>query len=152
MYRSCQVVANICVYASQDKTKPIAIIVPAEPALKKLAQQHGVSGNGVEDLAHSKEMNGIVLKEMQQTGRAGGLSGIEIIEGIVLADEEWTPQNVSRGTSILSLSLSHTPFCFAKRELTRRQQGLVTSAQKLNRKGLTDKYKKEIEQAYKSSS
>jgi len=40
-------------------------------------------------------MNAIVLKEMQQTGRGGGLSGIEIIEGIVLADEEWTPQNVS---------------------------------------------------------
>lgn len=90
-------VANICVYASQDKNKPIAIIVPAEPALKKLAQQHGIAGNGVEDLAHNKDVNDIVLKEMQQTGRSGGLSGIEIIEGIVLADEEWTPQNVSPG-------------------------------------------------------
>lgn len=31
-------------------------------------------------------------------------------------------------------------------------QGLVTAAQKLNRKGILDKYKKEIEEAYKSSS
>ena len=36
-----------------------------------------------------------VLKELQSAGRAGGLSGIEIIEGVVVSDEEWTPQNVS---------------------------------------------------------
>lgn len=95
VYRSCNVVANICVYAAQDKNKPIAIIVPAESALKKLAHQNGIEGNGIEELAHDKKLNEIVLKEMQQTGRGGGLAGIEIIEGIVLADEEWTPQNVS---------------------------------------------------------
>jgi len=64
-------------------------------------------------------MNAAVLKEMQKAGKNGGLTGIEIIEGVVLSDEEWTPQN-----------------------------GLVTSAQKLNRKGITEKYKKEIEKAY----
>ena len=56
---------------------------------------------------------------MQAAGKKGGLSGIEIIEGVVLADEEWTPQN-----------------------------GLVTSAQKLNRRGILDKYTKEVKQAY----
>jgi len=34
----------------------------------------------------------------------------------------------------------------------KNRQGLVTSAQKLNRKGLLEKYKKEIDEAYKSSS
>lgn len=58
---------------------------------------------------------------MQAAGKKGGLSGIEIIEGVALADEEWTPQN-----------------------------GLVTSAQKLNRKQILEKYKKEVEQAYGS--
>ncbi|KAK5001597.1 hypothetical protein LTR28_012467, partial [Elasticomyces elasticus] len=33
IYRAATVVANICVYAASDKNKPIAIIVPAEPAL-----------------------------------------------------------------------------------------------------------------------
>ncbi len=37
----------------------------------------------------------IVLKELQDAGRKGGLSGIEIIDGVVMADEEWTAQNVS---------------------------------------------------------
>jgi long-chain acyl-CoA synthetase len=99
IYRAATVVANICVYADPEKAKPIAIIVPAEPALKKLASQQGVNGNGLEDLVHNKKIQNAVLKELQQAGKAGGLSGIEIIDGVVLADEEWTPQNVSQSFS-----------------------------------------------------
>lgn len=69
--------------------------MPAEPALKKLAKENGIEGNGLEDLVHDKKLNGIVLKEMQAAGKDGGLAGIEIIEAVVMADEEWTPQNVS---------------------------------------------------------
>lgn len=94
VYRSASVVANICVYADQQRQKPIAIIVPAEPALKNLAKANGVEGSSLEELCANKKMNGIVLKELQAKGRNGGLTGIEIIDGVVLADEEWTPQNV----------------------------------------------------------
>lgn len=69
--------------------------MPAEPALKKLAHEYGIEGHGLEDLVHSKKLNGIVLKEMQAAGKDGGLAGIEIIEGVVMADDEWSPQNVS---------------------------------------------------------
>ncbi|KAI1083569.1 long-chain-fatty-acid-CoA ligase 1 [Whalleya microplaca] len=123
IYRSTQVVGNICVYADQSKAKPIAIIVPLEPALRKLAEENGIQGTSLEELVHNKKLNGIVLKELQSAGRAGGLSGIEVIEGVALSDEEWTPQN-----------------------------GLVTAAQKLNRKAILNKYKKEVDQAYSSSS
>ena len=95
VYRSCPVVGNICVYAQQDKNKPIALVVPAEPALKKLASDNGVQGEGLEDLCHNEKVNAAVLREMQSTGKKQGLTGIEIIEGVVLSDEEWTPQNVS---------------------------------------------------------
>jgi long-chain acyl-CoA synthetase len=44
---------------------------------------------------HNEKLNDIVLKQLQDVGRKGGLSGIEIIEGVALADEEWTPANVS---------------------------------------------------------
>lgn len=94
IYRSATVVANICVFADDSKAKPIAIIVPAEPALKKLAQANGINAGTLEELVHNKKLNGAVLKELQNSGRAGGLAGIEIIEGVVLSDEEWTPQNV----------------------------------------------------------
>lgn len=112
-------VGNICVYAAEDKNKPVAIIVPTEPALKNIASQNGVKGSGIEDLSHNKKVQNAVLKELQNAGRAGGLSGIEIIDGVVLADEEWTPQN-----------------------------GLLTSAQKLNRKGILQKHKGQVDEAY----
>ncbi|KAH8680943.1 AMP-binding enzyme [Xylariales sp. PMI_506] len=122
IYRSAHVVANICVYADDSQAKPIAIIVPAEPALKKLAESVGVQGGSLEELVHSKKLQSAVLKELQTAGRQGGLSGIEIIDGVVVSDEEWTPQN-----------------------------NLVTAAQKLNRKGILNKYKKEVAEAYGSS-
>jgi long-chain acyl-CoA synthetase len=95
IYRSAAVVANICVYADDSKAKPIAIIVPAEPALKKLAASVGVQGASLEELVHNKKVQSAVLRELQTAGRNGGLTGIEIIEGVVVSDEEWTPQNVS---------------------------------------------------------
>ncbi|KAK0715676.1 hypothetical protein B0H67DRAFT_487664 [Lasiosphaeris hirsuta] len=122
IYRSAPIVANICVYADDSKAKPIAIIVPAEPHLKKIAETLGIGGESLEELVHDKKLQAAVLKELQDAGRAGGLSGIEIIEGVVVSDEEWTPQN-----------------------------SLVTAAQKLNRKGILSKFKKEVTEAYSSS-
>ncbi|KAK3113228.1 long-chain fatty acid-CoA ligase [Teratosphaeriaceae sp. CCFEE 6253] len=119
VYRSCPIVGNICVFADQSKNKPVAIVLPVEAALKALAAKNGIAGTGLEDLCHKEPMKAAVLKEMQTAGKGAGLNGIEMIEGVVLSDEEWTPQN-----------------------------GLVTSAQKLNRKGIVEKYKTEVDTAY----
>ncbi|OCK74979.1 acetyl-CoA synthetase-like protein [Lepidopterella palustris CBS 459.81] len=119
VYRSAGVVSNICVFVAQDKNKPVAVIIPNEDALKQLASNNGVQGNGLEDLCREEKVNAMVLKELLATARNGGLSGIEIIDGVALSDAEWTPQNC-----------------------------LVTSAQKLNRRGLAEKYKGDIEKAY----
>ncbi|KAF2019378.1 acetyl-CoA synthetase-like protein [Aaosphaeria arxii CBS 175.79] len=119
VYRSAPVVANICVYAASDKSKPIAIIYPAEPALKKIASENGIEGDHLEELVHNSKINSIILKQLQTAGQRGGLASFEIIEGVVLADEEWTPQN-----------------------------GLTTAAQKINRKGILEHWKKEVDHAY----
>ena len=95
VYRAASVVANICVYAAGDKSHPVAVIVPAEPALVKLANSNGIEGHGNEDLIHNPKVNDLVLKELQKAGRQVGLTNIEMIDGVVLAEEEWTPQNVS---------------------------------------------------------
>ncbi|EFR05095.1 long-chain-fatty-acid-CoA ligase 1 [Nannizzia gypsea CBS 118893] len=123
IYRSAPVVANICVYAAEDQAKPVAIIVPAEPALLQLAKSNGIQGDSIGTLVHDKKLNSIILKDMQNVGKSAGLRGFEIIEGVVLSDEEWTPQN-----------------------------GFVTAAQKLQRKKLVAKYQKDIDRAYGKSS
>jgi long-chain acyl-CoA synthetase len=102
VYRSAPIVANICVYAADDRQKPVAIIVPVEAALKKVAHEQGVSGDHIEDLVNDKKVNSAVLKQLQQAGQKAGLASFEIIEGVVLADEEWTPQNVRFSLSIMT--------------------------------------------------
>jgi long-chain acyl-CoA synthetase len=119
IYRSAPSVGNICIYASSLKTKPIAIIVPLEPALRKLAAANNIPGHGLENWVHEKRINELVLRELQSTGRSGGLAGIEIVEAVVLVDEEWNPMN-----------------------------GLTTSAQKLNRRAILERYKKQVDEAY----
>lgn len=115
--------------------------MPAEPALKKVAESNGIEGHGLEDLVHNKKLNGIVLKELQSTGKQGGLSGIEIIEAVVLADEEWNAANVSDFEAEQAIEqLLITLF-----------QGLTTASQKLNRKPILQKYQKEIDKAYAGS-
>ncbi|OJJ01258.1 hypothetical protein ASPVEDRAFT_131090 [Aspergillus versicolor CBS 583.65] len=120
VYRSSPVVGNICVFAAEDQDRPIAIIVPVEPALKKIAQDNNIEGDSVETLVHNEKLKSIVLQQLQTAGRSSGLKGIEIISGVVLADEEWTPQN-----------------------------GYMTAAQKLQRRKIVSKFQKEIDQAYK---
>jgi long-chain acyl-CoA synthetase len=95
VYRSATIVANLCVYASITETNPIVIIVPAEPALLKLAESIGVEGHGLGDLVHDPKIQAEVLKQVQAVGRKAGLASMEIVAGVVLADEEWTPVNVS---------------------------------------------------------
>jgi long-chain acyl-CoA synthetase len=46
-------------------------------------------------LVHNDKIKDLVLKELQNTGRKADLAHFEIIEGVILTDSEWTPQNVS---------------------------------------------------------
>ncbi|KAJ9302299.1 hypothetical protein DTO271G3_1165 [Paecilomyces variotii] len=119
VYRSAPVVANICVFAAEDQTKPIAIIVPVEATLQKLAKENGIEEGTLEGLVHNEQLKSIVLKNLQQAGRAGGLKGIEIVDGVVMSDEEWNPQN-----------------------------GFTTAAQKLQRKKIISHFQKDIDRAY----
>ncbi|KAK9361115.1 eukaryotic long-chain fatty acid CoA synthetase (LC-FACS) [Lipomyces starkeyi] len=123
IYRTCSIVANICVYADAEHVKPIAIIVPAEPAFLKLAKEKGLGDKQIGELVHNPTVCKVVLDQLLEAGKKGGLAGIELICGVVIDDEEWTPQN-----------------------------GLVTAAQKLQRKKIFDVNKKGIMQAFKESS
>jgi long-chain acyl-CoA synthetase len=70
--------------------------VPVELALKTLAASNKIDGDNLETLIHIKALQALVLRQLQATGKAAGLVGIELLDGVVIADEEWTPQNVSQ--------------------------------------------------------
>lgn len=75
----------------------MAIVLPAEPALKAFAEQKGLGKktDDLEDLVHNRKLEQAVHQELLAAGKRGGLGGIELIAGVVLVPEEWTPQNVS---------------------------------------------------------
>lgn len=59
---------------------------------------------------HNKKLNGIVLKELLKSGKEGGLGGIEMVDGVVMSEEEWNPQNVRCSWTLRILFL---PFLFS---------------------------------------
>jgi long-chain acyl-CoA synthetase len=96
VYRASSLVANSCVYAAPDKDKPIAIIVPAEPALRKLTLAGGVEGSTeFQDLCNNNALKALVLEDLRRVGRQAQLSSIELLGGLIMDNEEWTAQNVS---------------------------------------------------------
>jgi long-chain acyl-CoA synthetase len=84
------------VYADPNRYKPIAIVVPAEATLSKLVAAKGLAPADtlLESLVQDNKVVNAVLAELLAVGKRGGLTGIEMIQGLVLVSEEWTPENV----------------------------------------------------------
>ncbi|KZP08151.1 acetyl-CoA synthetase-like protein [Athelia psychrophila] len=122
IYKSCNLVANICVYASTDANKPIAIIIPHEQNLRTLLPAGVDANDDLPALCREKTVQELVLRECNAVGKKNGFKPMEILQAVVLTPDEWTPQS-----------------------------GLVTAAQKIQRKKISDLFAEEIKEAYKSS-
>ena len=64
--------------------------------MSKFVQAKGLASaeTSVETLAKMDAVVDGVYAELVTVGKRGGLNGIELIQGLVLATEEWTPENV----------------------------------------------------------
>ncbi|KAF6815010.1 long-chain-fatty-acid-CoA ligase [Colletotrichum plurivorum] len=97
VYRSATLVANICIHASPQRYKPIAIVIPSPPVLSQLAQKHGLDAKlEILQLIQHPKVISDALQQLQEVATAAGLVSIEKVEAVVLVeDPEWSPQNVS---------------------------------------------------------
>ncbi len=95
VYRSNNLVSNLCVFAAEDRVKPIVIVIPGAKAYEEFAARNGVTGKGFNELIHDEKVKALLLANLQATGRKAGLTSFEIVEGVVVSDAEWTTQNVS---------------------------------------------------------
>ena len=123
-YRSTPIVGNLCVMASSDCPKPLAVVYPIPAQLRKLATQLGKDGAHAEyeELLTDPEVTSAVLKDMLVAGRQAGFVSIELLESVVLVGpehEEWTPEN-----------------------------GLLTSARKVERRNIRKEYAEKVEAAF----
>ncbi|AEO58782.1 hypothetical protein MYCTH_2306357 [Thermothelomyces thermophilus ATCC 42464] len=112
VYRGAPYVHNLMVHGDATSLRPIALVLADEKALKRKAAELGVPED---HMYRDAKVRAAVLKSLQEVARKEGLSAMETVAGVVLANEEWTPAN-----------------------------GLVTATQKLNRKAIMEKYSKEI--------
>ncbi|SCZ97936.1 BZ3500_MvSof-1268-A1-R1_Chr3-3g06468 [Microbotryum saponariae] len=119
IYKSTPCVANIAVHADSNAARPMAIIVLHEGNSKNLAEANGMDGSDLEALASNKDFKKLVVSELAAGAKRANLKSLEQISVVVLTAHEWTPQN-----------------------------GLLTAAQKLQRKGILEKYKDEVSAVY----
>ena len=66
-------------------------------------------------LCHDKKVREVVLKELNNAGKKSGFKQMELLQAVVLTAEEWTPES-----------------------------GLVTAAQKVQRKKVAEHFDAEI--------
>ena len=122
IYKSCNLVSNICVHANPNAKQPMAIIIPhAEHLRQTLASKANVdSGKPLPELCHDPAVADLFLKELNALGKKNGFKPMELLQAVVLTPDEWTPES-----------------------------GLVTAAQKVQRKKVAEAFEKEIKEVYK---
>ncbi|KAF7297408.1 Long-chain-fatty-acid-CoA ligase [Mycena indigotica] len=122
-YKSCNLVANICVHATPDAKAPIALIFPHESNLRAALRNHNDvdEKQGMADLCSNHHVSALVLKECNVLGKKNGFKAMETLTAVILTPEEWTPEN-----------------------------GLVTAAQKIQRTAISRAFDAEIKEAYKN--
>ena len=119
VYKSCNLVANLCVHASPEAKQPMAIIIPHELNLRHALE--GAKLNGVDataplaDLCANKAVQQLILKETNGVGKKNGFKPMETLEAVILTADEWTPES-----------------------------GLVTAAQKVQRTKVARHFEREI--------
>lgn len=92
VYRGSEYVHNIMVYGDGENPRSIAVISPNEKPVADLAKKLGVDHHH----AHTDpKVLDAVHKDLIAVGKKAGLTGLEMVAGVVLCDEEWTPQSVS---------------------------------------------------------
>lgn len=96
----------------------MAIIIPHAAHLKQTLEGKniGVDANkSLHDLCEDQAVVDLVLKECNAIGKKNGFKQMELLQAVVLTPEEWTPES-----------------------------GLVTAAQKVQRKKVAEAFAKEI--------
>ncbi|KAF9470857.1 acetyl-CoA synthetase-like protein [Pholiota conissans] len=125
IYKSSDFVSNLCVHVEPGAAYPIAILSLHEPNVRHAISQSydaaisRLEGAPLSTLTSCPYVRHLVLNSCNDIGHKNGLKGTELLHGIVMTPEEWTPEN-----------------------------GLVTAAMKVKRATVAKAYAKQIKEVY----
>ncbi|CCD70738.1 long-chain-fatty-acid--CoA ligase [Caenorhabditis elegans] len=117
---NCPIVDNICVYGSGMEDSVVALVVPNQKHLEKIAEAEGVSTSEMKTMCEDKKVIAAYKKQLEEHAKKSKLSRSEIPAAIHLCPEIWTPDT-----------------------------GLLTEALKLKRKPIQMAYQKTLDDLYK---
>ncbi|SAM84446.1 related to long-chain-fatty-acid-CoA ligase [Ustilago bromivora] len=87
VYKSSNLVSNICVHAHSDAKQPMAIIFPREDNLVAAAQKIGASGD-LEELCKNRDVAKMVMDDVNVVGKKAGFKNLEMLQTVLLVHEE----------------------------------------------------------------
>lgn len=124
IYKACNLVSNICVHADANAKQPIAIVIPHEQNLRHALEATPIEGVNAREEMHvlcaSEKVQQLVMRECNALGKKNGFKSMELLEAVILTADEWTPES-----------------------------GLVTAAQKVQRKKVAEKFSAQIKACYR---
>lgn len=98
----------------------MAVVFPNEKNLRTAVKEHGFHENeDLRTLCEDDKVKELLLAELNAVGKKSKFKQMELIQTVVLDPEEWTPNN-----------------------------GMLTAAQKLQRKNIVKKHEGEIKKNY----
>ncbi|KAH9476805.1 Long-chain-fatty-acid--CoA ligase 2 [Psilocybe cubensis] len=116
IYRSCNLVANICVLALPDAKQPVAVIIPHEGNIRLVLKAHDVDATAeFSELCKQHLVQEIIRTECNNVGKRNGFKPMELLQAVILTSDEWTPEN-----------------------------GFVTAARKIQRSKISNVFKNQI--------
>lgn len=88
---NCPLVDNICVYGRSQEAFCIALMVPNQKHLLKIAEELGETDQKIISLCENDNIKAAVLKKLSEHAKKGKLTKVEIPAAIFLSPEAWTP-------------------------------------------------------------
>ncbi|KAF8968685.1 long-chain-fatty-acid-CoA-ligase [Flammula alnicola] len=121
IFKSCNLVGNICVHATPEAKQPMAVIIPHEAHLRSTLEAKGLDATrSLGDLCADPAVQELMLKDCNAIGKKNGFKPMELLQAVVLSPDEWTPES-----------------------------GLVTAAQKIQRTAIAKAFRDQINAVYK---
>jgi len=119
LYKHCEFVENICIYADSSKNFPIAVVVPNRNNLEKYSNSQNIHEVDYKTLCQNEKIVSALMNSLRQVAKDNKLTNFENIQGIYVTPDEWTPEN-----------------------------DMLTPAFKIKRRNIFQKYKEQIEKIY----
>lgn len=93
IYVRSKYVAQIFVYGNSYKSSIVGIVVPEETVLLEWATNNNINNANMKQLCSNSEVKKLIMNDLEQQAKLGGLKGFEKVKDIYLHDELFSIEN-----------------------------------------------------------